>query len=235
MAKKKTPNNNAKRRSSAIDKRKARARSVLRQLKKLYPDANCALKHKNALQLLIATILSAQSTDANVNRVTPQLFRRYRNAKAFAKADLRALEEAVHSTGFFRQKAKNIQGTCRLLAENYNSSVPEKMEELITLPGVARKTANVVLGTFFGKNVGVVVDTHVGRISTRLDLTWTSKDTKDAVKIEKDLMEVLPRKDWTYFSHAVILHGRETCSARKPRCDDCTLARYCPSAGEIEV
>ena len=123
MAKKKTPNNNAKRRSPAIDKRKARARSVLRQLKKLYPDANCALKHKNALQLLIATILSAQSTDANVNRVTPQLFRRYRNAKAFAKADLRALEEAVHSTGFFRQKAKNIQGACRLLAENYNLSL----------------------------------------------------------------------------------------------------------------
>jgi len=208
---------------------------VLRALRRDYSDAECALHYETPVQLLVATILSAQCTDKRVNLVTRVLFRKYPTAAHLARVPLSRLEKDIQSTGFFRNKAKNLIAMAQLVVLNHAGEIPRTMAELVLLPGVARKTANVILGTFFGKNVGVVVDTHVGRISTRLDLTWTSKDTKDAVKIEKDLMEVLPRKDWTYFSHAVILHGRETCSARKPRCDDCTLARYCPSAGEIEV
>ncbi len=216
------------------EERKDRALKILRALKRRYREANCALHHTNALELLVATILSAQSTDANVNRVTPALFERYQNATEFAAADLDELETLIHSTGFFRQKAKNIRAACQQIVETFGGEVPSTMDELITLPGVARKTANVILGTWFGQNDGVVVDTHVGRIAWRLDLTWSSKDTKDAVKIEADLTEVLPRKHWTYFSHAVILHGRAVCKAKKPLCDDCTLARHCPSAGAAE-
>lgn len=209
---------------------KVRARKTVAALRKLYPEANCALHHESALQLLIATILSAQSTDANVNRVTPGLFAKYPTAEAFAAAPVADLEEAVHSTGFFRQKAKSIQGTCRRLLEAYGGEVPEAMDDLLTLPGVARKTANVVLGTWFGRSTGVVVDTHVGRLAVRLALTWSSKDSKDAVRIERDLMEVVPRETWTFFSHAMILHGRQVCAARKPRCGECSLAKHCPSA-----
>ncbi|MGB0715593.1 MAG: endonuclease III [Phycisphaerae bacterium] len=215
--------------------RNARGKRILAGLRKLYPDADCALIHDNALQLLLATILSAQSTDENVNKVIPVLFTTYSDAQAIADAPLDKLEEIVRSTGFFRQKAKNIRNTCRILIEKHGGEVPADMAALIELPGVARKTANVVLGTWFGRNVGVVVDTHVGRLSTRLGLTWTSKDSKDAVKIEQDLMEVMPKRSWTYLSHALIQHGRAVCQARKPQCDACKLKRYCPYPTAVDV
>ncbi len=218
------------RRAEPVPERAERSTQALSALKKLYADAECALQHRNALELLVATILSAQSTDVNVNRVTPELFARYPDAKSLASADLAELELMVHSTGFFRQKAKNIQGAARRIVEVFGGRVPETMEDLVTLPGVARKTANVVLGTWFKKNVGVVVDTHVGRLAHRLGLTWSSRDAKDAVSIEEDLQKLLPREDWTFFSHAVIHHGRRVCSARKPNCEACTLAGICPSA-----
>ena len=211
--------------------RKKRMRSILTALGKLYPEAKCALTHRDPLQLLIATILSAQSTDETVNKVTPVLFKRYRTAKALAGAPREAVEDIIHSTGFFRQKAKSIQGACARIVEAFKGRVPDQMDDLLTLPGVARKTANVVLGTAFGKNEGVVVDTHIGRLATRLALTWTSKSDKDAVKIERDLMEIVPRKQWTSVGHGLIWHGRRVCSARKPDCDRCTLAKHCPSAG----
>jgi endonuclease III len=217
----------------SVEARKTRAKGIVRGLKRLYPDADCALTHENPLELLIATILSAQSTDVTVNKVTPVLFDRYPSVEDIAGADLDELEDVVRTTGFFRQKAKNIQNACRMIVERYGGEVPETMEELVELPGVARKTANVVLGTAFGLNEGVVVDTHVGRLATRMCLTWRSKDTKDAVKIERDLMEIVPRKQWTYLSHALILHGREICGARKPNCDGCKLATFCPSAGVV--
>ncbi len=213
--------------------RKSRARKVMNGLKKLYPDAECALKHKSALQLLVATILSAQSTDETVNKVAPILFKRFPTAADIASADLSELEEIVHATGFFRQKAKNIQKACAIMVEQFDGEVPETIAELIELPGVARKTANVLLGTWFGKNEGVVVDTHIGRLSERLGLTWRSKDSKDAVKIERDLMEIIPQKSWTDFGHMMIWHGRKVCSARKPACDDCKIAKLCPSAGSF--
>lgn len=210
--------------------RSRRARKIVAGLKKLYPDADCALAHRNALELLVATILSAQSTDANVNRITPGLFRRFPDAPAFAGADLRELEKEIHSSGFFRQKARSLQGACRRIVEAYGGEVPSTMDDLITLPGVARKTANVILGTWFKKNDGIVVDTHVGRLAHRMDLTWSSKNEKDAQRIEEDLMEIIPRRDWTFFGHAMILHGRRVCSARKPNCEGCGVARYCPLA-----
>lgn len=212
-----------------MEERKRRASRILRALKRLYPEADCALVHENPFQLLIATILSAQSTDENVNKVTPILFGRYPTAEKLAKAKLNSLERIVHSTGFFRQKAKNIRGAAVRIVEDFGGEVPRTIEDLVTLPGVARKTANVVLGTGFGINEGVVVDTHIGRLATRLGLTWSSKDAKDAVKIERDLMEVLPRRQWTYAGHALILHGRAVCTARKPACDACSLSRNCPS------
>ena len=215
--------------------RKKRARKIVAGLKKLYPEAHCALHHVDPLQLLVATILSAQSTDETVNKVTPVLFERYSTAQALAEAPSSAIEELVHSAGFFRQKTKSIQGACRKIVEEFGGKVPDTMEQLLTLPGVARKTANVVLGTAFGKNPGVVVDTHVGRLATRLNLTWTSKDSKDAVKIERDLMQVLPQSEWTYVGHALIWHGRRVCSARKPDCANCILARSCPSAGLVNA
>ena len=218
----------------SIEETKKRARKILAALRKLYPEADCALRHGDPFQLLIATILSAQSTDATVNKVTPVLFKKYKTARALADAPRESVEEIIHATGFFRQKTKSLQGACRKIIDSFGGKVPDTMDELVTLPGVARKTANVVLGTAFGKNEGVVVDTHIGRLATRLALTWTSKDAKDAVKIERDLMEVLPRKDWTFAGHALIWHGRRVCPARKPDCDNCMLAKHCPSAGTFD-
>ncbi len=217
----------------SVGDRQKRAKKIILGLRRQYGDADCALIHKDAYQLLIATILSAQSTDETINKVTPVLFRKYKTPRALADAAVEDVEEVIHSTGFFRQKAKSIQGAARKIADDFGGKVPAEMDDLVSLPGVARKTANVVLGTAFGKNVGVVVDTHVGRLSTLLGLTWTSKDTKDAVKIEKDLMEVVPQKEWTFFSHAMIWHGRKVCPARKPDCANCTIAKLCPSAGLV--
>lgn len=214
-------------------KRAARAMKITGLLREAYAGADCELRHESALELLVATILSAQSTDGNVNRVTPALFAKYRTAADYAAADPALLEAEIRSTGFFRQKAKSVIGAARLIVDDFGGEVPAAMEDLVRLPGVARKTANVILGTWFGLNEGVVVDTHVGRLARRLGLTWTSRDGKDAVKIERDLMELLPREEWTFFGHAVILHGRRVCSARKPDCAGCLLAPYCPSAGEI--
>ena len=219
----------------ATPEKKKRARRILTALRKLYPEADCALTRENPLQLLIATILSAQSTDETVNKVTPVLFKRYKSAKAMADAPQADIEKIIHSTGFFRQKAKSIQGACRMIAGQFGGKVPDTMEDLITLPGVARKTANVVLGTAFGKNEGVVVDTHIGRLSVRLGLTWSAKNGKDAVKIERDLMQVFPQKEWSFLGHALIWHGRRVCNARKPDCDNCTLAKHCPSAGTFDL
>lgn len=216
--------------SREAQSRRARARKILAELKRLYPGADCALKHKSALQLLVSTILSAQSTDETVNKVTPELFAIYPDAQAFAEADPADVEMRIHRTGFFRQKARNIIGACRRIVEEHGGEVPDTLEALVQLPGVARKTANVVLGTWFGKNEGVVVDTHVGRLAHRLDLTWTSKNDKDAVRIEQDLVQVLPREEWTFTGHALIWHGRKVCPSRRPRCGPCTLSRYCPSA-----
>lgn len=213
-----------------MEAKKARAAKIVAGLKKLYPDATCALQHGSALQLLIATILSAQSTDETVNKVTPVLFAKYPTAADLAGADAAEVEKVIYPTGFFRQKTKSIMGAAKAIAARPGCAVPETMPELIELPGVARKTANVLLGTWFGKNEGVVVDTHVGRLAHRLKLTWSSKDEKDAVKIEQDLMQVLPRKQWTFVSHALIWHGRKVCTARKPNCDACKLSQLCPSA-----
>lgn len=213
-----------------ISNQKRRARRIITALRKLYPEADCALHRRNPLQLLIATILSAQSTDETVNKVTPVLFRKYKTAKSLAAAPPERIEETIHATGFFRQKTKSIQGACRMITEQYDDRVPDTMDDLLRLPGVARKTANVVLGTAFGKNEGIVVDTHIGRLATRLQLTWSSKNSKDAVKIERDLMEIIPRDEWTWMGHALVQHGRTVCSARKPNCAACTLAKNCPSA-----
>ena len=207
-----------------------RAKQILEGLKALYPDADCALHHSSPLQLLVATILSAQSTDANVNKVTPGLFERYPDAHALAGADPADLEREVHSTGFFRQKTQSIQGACRRIVEVFGGQVPDTMEDLVTLSGVARKTANVILGTWFKKNEGIVVDTHVGRLAHRLGLTWSSKGEKDAVRIEDDLLRLIPRNDWTFFGHSMILHGRRVCSAKKPNCAGCLISKACPSA-----
>lgn len=210
--------------------RRARAARILMELRRLYPEADCALKHRSALHLLVATILSAQCTDDRVNRVTPQVFKRYPTAKALAHAKPAELEKLIQSTGFFRNKTKSIIGAARVMTERFGGRVPDTMESLLELPGVARKTANVILGTWFGKSIGVVVDTHVGRLADRLRLTWRARDGKDAVKIEQDLMEVFPQEAWTFIGHALIWHGRRVCSARKPDCAGCTLQSECPSA-----
>ncbi len=215
--------------------KKKRAQRILRTLRKLYPKAECALTYRDPFQLLIATILSAQSTDVTINKVTPILFKKYKTPKALADAPAQDVEKVIHATGFFRQKTKSIQGTARDIATNHGGEVPNTMEELVELRGVARKTANVVLGTGFGLNEGVVVDTHIGRLATRLGLTWSSKNDKDAVKIERDLMELYPRKEWTYLGHAIIFHGRAVCSARNPACTSCSIATNCPTAGSFEA
>ncbi|UCF32352.1 MAG: endonuclease III [Phycisphaerales bacterium] len=217
-----------------IADRKKRTKRVLTALRKLYPDADCALHHQNAYQLLVATILSAQSTDETVNKVTPALFKEYPTPKKLAAAKREDIEAMIKSTGFFRNKAKSILGAAQKITEEFGGEVPDEMNSLLTLPGVARKTANVILGTWFGKNEGVVVDTHVGRLATRLGLTWSSRNEKDAGRIEDDLISLFPRKEWTFLGHALIWHGRKVCSARKPDCEKCTLAKHCPSAGTFD-
>ncbi len=205
---------------------KARARKIVRRLERAYPGATCALHHTNALELLVATILSAQCTDVRVNKVTPDLFAKYGSARDYASADPRVLEREIQSTGFFRNKTKSIIGMAQGLVERHGGAVPDTMEALVALPGVGRKTANVILGTWFGKNDGVVVDTHVQRIARLLKLTRHD----DPVKIERDLMALVPRPKWSVFSHMLILHGRTVCIARRPRCEVCVLRDLCPSS-----
>lgn len=205
---------------------KQQTRKIIKSLKRAYPDAKCSLNHSNAFELLIATILSAQCTDARVNIVTQDLFRKYRKPEDYLKVSAKELERDIRTTGFFRNKTKSIQGTAKVLTENYGSKVPETIEELLELPGVARKTANVVLGNAFGINSGVVVDTHVTRLSHRLGLSAE----KTAEKIEQDLIEIVPKKDWVIFSHLLIAHGRAICKARTPLCDQCIVEKLCPSS-----
>jgi endonuclease-3 len=199
----------------------------VRRLKAAYPDARCALDYKTPLQLLVATILSAQCTDTRVNIVTKDLFKKYPDARAFAAAKLPELERAIQSTGFFRNKAKNIKACCGELVKAHRGELPRDIDEMVKLPGVGRKTANVVLGTAFGMPTGVVVDTHVARISKRLGMTGHT----DPVKIERDLMEQLPKKEWVDFAHRMIHHGRQICVARKPKCEVCALSDVCPRIG----
>jgi endonuclease-3 len=215
-----------RRRVESPGERQARARRIVARLERAYPDATCALHHGSALELVVATILSAQCTDARVNLVTPALFAKYHTAADYAAADPRALEREIQSTGFFRNKTKSIIGMAQGLVERHGGQVPDTMEELTGLPGVGRKTANVILGTWFKKNVGVVVDTHVHRITRLLKLTKQD----DPAKIERDLMELVPRDKWTWFSHTLIQHGRQVCIARRPRCEECVVNRLCPSA-----
>lgn len=209
----------------SLEQKKERTAKIIAQLQKLYPDAHCALNHSNAFELLVATILSAQCTDARVNMVTPALFKKYPTPKALAEAPQADVEKMIQTTGFFRSKATSIRTTSADLVAKHNGQVPSSMEELTALRGVGRKTANVVLGNAFGQNVGVVVDTHVGRLSLRLNLTANT----DPVKVEQDLIRIVPQKDWTLFSHWLIFHGRQVCIARKPRCEQCALLPLCPS------
>jgi endonuclease III len=201
-------------------------REIIRRLKRAHPDAHCELDHRNAFELLVATILSAQSTDRRVNMVTPALFERYPDTAALAAADTEKVEGLIRSTGFFRAKTRAITGMARAVMERHDGEIPATMEELKQLPGVGRKTANVVLGNAFGKNEGVVVDTHVKRLVVRLGIT----DETDPEKVEQVLMPLVPRRDWTLFSHLLIFHGRRVCVARLPRCGECTLSDICPSA-----
>ncbi len=202
------------------------ARRILKRLAPLYPDARCALTHSDPLQLLVATILSAQCTDARVNQVSPALFARFPTAQDYATASLKELEALIRPTGFFRNKARNIRDCCRELVAQHGGRVPATMEELVQLPGVGRKTANVILGNAFGLP-GIPVDTHVGRLSRRMGLTRAT----DPVKVERDLMELLPPEEWTLFGHRMIFHGRQVCNARKPLCGACALADVCPKQG----
>jgi endonuclease-3 len=203
--------------------RKKRVRAVLRILRREFPDSKCSLKHKNGFQLLIATILSAQCTDARVNLVTPDLFKQFPTARDFAEAPLPEIEEAIRSTGFYKNKSKAIQGACRAIIEEHRGKMPKSMDKMVKLPGVGRKTANVVLGNVYGKPDGVVVDTHVSRITRKLGLT----DQKDANKIERQLNEIVPKRDWVDFAHLFIDHGRKTCKARAPQCDECPIYKHC--------
>lgn len=207
----------------------ARAQKIADELFRLYPQPECALTHEDAFQLAVATILSAQCTDERVNMVTPVLFKKYPTPKQLASATQEEIEEIIKSTGFFRNKAKNILGFASAIVENYGGVVPRELEELVKLPGIGRKTANVVLGTAYGIASGVVVDTHVTRLSNRMGLS----ESEDAVKIERDLMQLLPQNVWINFSHAMIWHGRKVCNARKPNCAECTLAKLCPKVGVV--
>ena len=206
--------------------KKERTEQIIKLLKRAHPDAHCALNHSNAFELLVATILSAQCTDDRVNIVTADLFRKYRKPEDYLKIPETQLQQDIRTTGFFRNKTKSIQGACKMLLEEFNGQVPKTMEELLRLPGVARKTANVVLGVAYGIAAGIVVDTHVTRLSRRLGLT---KQT-DAVKIENDLIELVPKKDWIIFSHLLIFHGRRICKARRPLCEECPVEKLCPSS-----
>ena len=210
----------------SLKNQRARTEKIIAELKTAFPDARCSLDYDTPLQLLIATILSAQCTDERVNAVTKELFQVYATAESFAEAPQAEIEDLIRSTGFFRNKAKSIRACCRALVDHHGGRVPDSMESLTALAGVGRKTANVVLGNAFGKEEGVVVDTHVGRISNHLRLTRQ----KDPVKVEQDLMKVVPRDEWTLFSHLLIRHGRKTCRARKPDCASCPVSAECPSA-----
>jgi endonuclease-3 len=214
----------------ATPEEKKRVRQLIRLLRKEYPEARCSLEHTSPLELLVATILSAQCTDERVNVVTAELFRKYRTWEDYASASAPELERDIHSTGFFRNKARSIQGACRLIGEQHDGRVPDSMDELLQLPGVARKTANVVLGNAFHIASGVVVDTHVARLSERLGLS----NEKTAEKIEHDLLAVVPRADWIAFAHLLIAHGRKVCKARAPLCGECVLVKLCPSAFAVD-
>lgn len=203
-----------------------RIAEILKRLRQAYPDAQCALRHSSPLELLVATILSAQCTDERVNQVTPNLFRKYRSAEDYAMANPAELEQDIRPTGFYRNKARHIQGAARMILERFGGEVPRTMDELLQLPGVARKTANVVLGVAFGRAEGIVVDTHVRRLANRLGLTRE----QDPDKIERDLMAIIPREDWIAFGHQLIWHGRQICHARRPDCPNCPLNDLCPSA-----
>ena len=210
-----------------LEERKKQAGRVLRRLRADYPDAECALRFETPVQLLVATILSAQCTDERVNLVTEKLFADCPTAADLAALPLKRLEKYVQSTGFFRNKAKNIRACCKALVEEHDGEVPRDLDALVALAGVGRKTANVVLGVAFGMATGVVVDTHVGRLSRRTGLTRQT----DAVKVERELMEILPRKRWVDFSHQMIYHGRRVCGARRPRCEECSMRKFCPRVG----
>ena len=203
-----------------------RVRKIIRSLKRAYPDAKCSLNHANAFELLIATILSAQCTDARVNIVTQDLFRKYRKPEDYLKVSPKELQRDIRTTGFFRNKTTSIQGASRMLHEQYGDEVPQTMDELLELPGVARKTANVVLGNAFGIRAGVVVDTHVTRLSHRLRFS----EEKTAEKIEQDLIAIVPKKEWVMFPHLMIAHGRAVCKARNPLCAECVIEKLCPSS-----
>jgi endonuclease-3 len=221
-----------KRKKIKVSKKEAaeRVKKIWPILKKTYPEAEIALNFRDPLELLVATILSAQCTDARVNIVTKELFKKYKSPKDWAKTDLAQIESDIKSTGFFRNKAKNIKAACSKINEQYKGKVPDTMEQLLTLPGVGRKTANCVLGDAFGIP-GITCDTHVIRLSRRLGLSENS----DPVKLEFDLAEIVPEKDWTLFSHLLISHGRNICKARKPDCPNCPIAKYCPSANNPEL
>jgi endonuclease-3 len=208
------------------EKLRERAMQIIRALKKQYPEAKCALNHSNPLELLVATILSAQCTDERVNIVTADLFRKYRSCEDYMKAPQAELEKDINSVTFFRNKSKAIQGACQMLIEKYNGRLPQTLDALVKLPGVGRKTANVVLGVAFGIPTGIVVDTHVSRLSQRLKLTRNEQPEK----IEADLMEIIPKNEWIDFSHRLIQHGRLVCKARKPDCENCAIEKYCPSS-----
>lgn len=222
--------NTSKPPAKADPKTVRRAGRIYRALEKQYPDAECALNHSNAFELLIATILSAQCTDVRVNMVTPELFRQYPTPERMARAAQADLEALIRTTGFFRNKTKSIKGAAQTIVDDFGGNVPDNMDDLLKLPGVARKTANVVLGNAFGKNIGVVVDTHVNRLANRMGLT----DKSDPVKIEQDLMTLFPRDNWTMLSHLLIHHGRQVCAARKPDCAGCTVRKDCPRIGVVE-
>lgn len=209
------------------NKTKRHVSKILRALRRDYPDVECALHYDSAVQLLVATILSAQCTDQRVNIVTKDLFCKYPTAARLARVPIKQLEKEIRSTGFFRNKAKNIKACCQALVDRFDGEVPQDMDLLVQFPGIGRKTANVVLGTAFGLATGVVVDTHVGRLSRRLGLTGQ----KDPVKCERDLMDQLPRKEWIIFSHRMIHHGRRVCPARNPHCDECGMLKFCPQIG----
>ena len=222
----------AKQKKIKVNKEEAkeRVRKILPILNKTYPDAKTALRFNNPLELLIATILSAQCTDVRVNMVTGDLFKKYKSAKDWTKVDIKEIESDIRSTGFYHNKAVSIQGACAKIVEQFDGKVPDSMEGLLTLPGVGRKTANVVLGNAFGKPA-IACDTHVIRLSGRLGLS----ENTDAVKLEFDLAEIVPKKDWTLFSHLLILHGRNICKARKPDCDNCPISKYCPAAHTLAL
>ncbi len=216
-------------RSSNKSSNKQRALEILVRLQRLYPDATCSLDYSTTVQLLVATILSAQCTDERVNKVTPALFASFPDASSMANADLAEITEMVRTTGFYRNKAKNIQGSCRMIVQDFGGQVPNRMDDLLKLPGVARKTANVVLAHGYGINAGVTVDTHVKRLSNRLGFT----EHDDPIRIERDLMKLLPQPDWENWSIRLIYHGRAVCKARNPACDRCEFADLCPSNGQV--